>query len=93
MTTIARRLVVRGIVQGVFYRNWAIGTARDLNLDGWVRNRVDGSVEAVAQGEAEAVARFIALCHEGPVAARVEGVEVTDVEPEALSGFGKRPTA
>lgn len=93
MTTIARRLVIRGIVQGVFYRNWAIDVARDLNLDGWVRNLADGSVEAVAQGDSEDVARFIAHCHQGPDAARVDGIDVTEIAPEALRGFAKRATA
>ena len=69
---IARHLVVHGKVQGVFYRDWTVATARALGLAGWVRNLADGTVEAHLQGPAEAVERMIAQMHDGPPRARVE---------------------
>ena len=74
--TVARHLRIHGRVQGVFYRGWAVETARGLGLTGWVRNRRDGTVEAVVQGEEAAVQRFVELARSGPPAARVEGVEI-----------------
>ena len=65
--TIARHLSIHGRVQGVFYRDWAVETARELGLAGWVRNRRDGTVEAVVQGEEASVERFITLAKDGPV--------------------------
>jgi acylphosphatase len=67
---------VIGRVQGVFYRAWTGQTARALGLAGWVRNRGDGSVEAVFSGSVEAVAAMIEKCRQGPPAARVEKVEI-----------------
>ncbi len=81
MPVIARRLVITGRVQGVFYRGWAVETAERLNLTGWVRNRIDGSVEAVAIGEPHAVEAFIARCREGPPASHVDGIIVSAIEP------------
>jgi acylphosphatase len=90
---IRRRLVITGRVQGVFYRDWLTGQARALGIDGWVRNRADGSVEAVVQGPAESVARIVALAREGSPASRVAAVTVEDdASTEPLTGFGKRPT-
>ena len=66
MTLIARHLVIMGRVQGVFYRNWAVQTARGLGLAGWVRNRTDGSVEVWAEGSVVAVGEFVRLAHDGP---------------------------
>jgi acylphosphatase len=93
MAVIARHLVITGKVQGVFYRNWTVDTARGLGLAGWVRNRMDGSVEALVQGEIAAVERFIALAYEGPPTARVAGVETCVVDAAELAGFEKRTTA
>ncbi len=91
--TVARRLLIHGRVQGVWYRGWAVdNTSRGLNLAGWVRNRRDGTVEAVVQGEESAVERFIALAREGPPAARVERIDVKEEAPAALSGFEQRAT-
>ncbi len=70
-------LVIRGRVQGVFYRATTQEKARALGLTGWVRNREDGSVEAVIEGEDEAVERMIAWCHQGPPMASVSEVSVT----------------
>lgn len=82
-----RRIVIRGRVQGVSFRFYASREARRHGLAGWVRNRADGSVEAVAEGEPDAVAAFVEWCHEGPPAARVEHVELSAEEPEGLGGF------
>lgn len=90
---IRRRLVVTGRVQGVFYRNWMIEQAGGLGLQGWVRNRADGSVEAVVQGAHEAVEAIVAQARRGPRAARVGDVMVSDDTPaETLDGFEKRAT-
>ncbi len=93
MPVIARHLMILGRVQGVFYRNWTVETASRLGLAGCVRNRMDGSVEALVQGEADAVAHFITLAQNGPPAAKVARIDATDVPVEALNGFEKSPTA
>ncbi|WP_313802072.1 acylphosphatase [Sphingobium sp.] len=92
MSIIARHLMILGRVQGVFYRNWAVEVANRLGLAGWVRNRVDGSVEAVVEGPQEAVEQFMALAHEGPPAARVARIDVSDVPTEGHASFQKRPS-
>ena len=90
---IRRRLVATGRVQGVFYRDWFVAQARVLGLDGWVRNRTDGSVEAVVQGAPDAVDAMIANARRGSPAARVAEVVVSDDAPaEPLDGFARRPT-
>ncbi len=71
-------LFISGLVQGVGYRAAAMQTARRLGLSGWVRNLPDGRVEAVAEGEREAVDAFVAWCRHGPPAARVEAVETAE---------------
>ena len=78
MTERRVRLRIRGRVQGVFYRDSTQREAQRMELRGWVRNRSDGSVEAVAQGPPERVAALIDWCHEGPPLARV--VEVSVIE-------------
>ena len=91
---IRRRLVVIGRVQNVFYRDWFVEQATALGLDGWVRNRADGSVEAVVQGPGETVEAMVARAWQGSPAARVADVRVGDDAPgEPLRGFAKRPTA
>ena len=92
MALIARHLIILGKVQGVFYRNWTAETARKLGLVGWVRNRLDGSVEAHIEGSVDAVEQFIALAHDGPPAARVSSIDATDVIAEELASFEKRPS-
>ncbi len=90
---IRRRLVVTGRVQGVFFRDWAVEQARDFGLDGWVRNRADGSVEALVAGAPEMVEAIIERTRQGPPAARVDDVAVSeDTSGEVLDGFEKRPT-
>jgi len=78
---------VSGRVQGVYYRANTRDTARELDLDGWVRNLDDGRVEAVFEGPREAVEPMIEWCHEGSPAASVEDVEVEYTNSESLSGF------
>ena len=87
---IRRRVVVRGLVQGVFFRDSARRLAQRHGVSGWVANRADGAVEAVFEGEADAVERLIAFSREGPRGAQVESVEVTEEEPTGLSGFAVR---
>jgi acylphosphatase len=87
------RLIVHGRVQGVWYRGWTVDTARALGIDGWVRNRRDGSVEIVAQGPEEAISLFIERCHQGPAAARVDRIEIEETDEAVPTGFGQRPTA
>jgi acylphosphatase len=98
-TIIIRRVVVRGRVQGVGYRAWTEDTALINGLDGWVRNRRDGTVEAVFAGLADAVEAMIEACREGPGSARVDAVDVHDAGPSELAmrrssgGFSVLPTA
>lgn len=77
-------LRVRGRVQGVFYRVEAARAAERLGLAGWVRNRADGSVEAVAEGEEAPVRAFVEWCRQGPPAARVTELEVVEDAPAGL---------
>ncbi|QCB38915.1 acylphosphatase [Sphingobium sp. PAMC28499] len=93
MPPVARHLMILGRVQGVFYRNWTVDAARGLGLTGWVRNRMDGSVEALVQGDADMIDRFVTLAQDGPPAANVARIDATDVPVEALNGFEKKPTA
>ncbi|MEJ0069867.1 MAG: acylphosphatase [Pseudomonadota bacterium] len=88
------RLTIRGRVQGVGYRAWAGDAARALGLAGWVRNRTDGTVEAVASGDDGAIERFIAACGQGPGMARVTAVEAIDISAAEVDGpgFEYRPT-
>ncbi|MDY6768652.1 MAG: acylphosphatase [Candidatus Nanohaloarchaea archaeon] len=81
---------VSGKVQGVFFRATTRDKARELGVNGWVRNLPDGRVEAVFEGEQEKVEKMLQFCHEGPDAARVENVEVEDEEPEGIDGFEVR---
>ena len=87
---IRRRVVVHGLVQGVYFRDTTRRQAVTAGLAGWVRNRPDGTVEAVFEGDPAAVERLVAFCHEGPRSAHVDRVEVTAEEPEGLAGFAIR---
>jgi acylphosphatase len=84
---IRRRVVVHGSVQGVFFRDSCRREARSRGVAGWVSNRRDGAVEAVFEGEADAVSAMVAWCSRGPRGADVDSVEETTEEPEGLSGF------
>ena len=87
---IRRRLIVHGRVQGVWFRGATERQARALGVAGWVRNRPDGTVEAVFEGGAGAVAQAVAYCKQGPPGARVERVESSDETPEGLVEFEVR---
>ena len=87
---IRRRVVVHGRVQGVGFRVSVARRAEQRRLAGWVQNRPDGDVEAVFEGEPEAVESLVRFCRDGPRGASVEQVEVTDEEPEGLSWFDVR---
>jgi acylphosphatase len=81
---------VRGRVQGVFFRDSARRRAEAAGVAGWIANRPDGAVEAVFEGDDAAVDELVEFCSRGPSRAEVHSVEVTDEEPEGLSGFEVR---
>jgi acylphosphatase len=87
---VRRRVVVHGRVQGVFFRDSCERMARGAGVSGSVRNRNDGAVEAVFEGEPEAVDRMVAWMRQGPRRAYVERVEVVDEEPVGESSFRVR---
>ena len=94
MHAIARRLLIRGRVQGVGYRDAAVQAAFEIGVAGWVRNRTDGSVEALVQGTPKAVERYVTWCRRGPPLARVTEVESTDAPADPACGdFQWRVTA
>jgi acylphosphatase len=84
---IRRRVIVHGRVQGIFFRDTTRRMAVSRGVAGWVRNRVDGAVEAVFEGDEDAVASMLRFCRQGPPGADVERVEETDEELEGLEGF------
>jgi acylphosphatase len=86
------RLNITGRVQGVGYRLWATRTAAGLALRGWVRNRLDGSVEALLTGAPDAVDAMVEACRRGPRAARVTEVAVTQCEDDGSADFAALPT-
>jgi acylphosphatase len=83
--SVIRRLVIHGRVQGVGYRAFVEEEAATLGLDGWVRNRRGGTVEAVVAGSAEAVEAMVAACRKGPFSARVDRVDVSPAGTDSLS--------
>ncbi len=87
----ALRLVVRGRVQGVWFRAWTVKTARSLGLDGWVRNRADGNVEILAAGPASALDALVAACRQGPPMAHVDEIERRPAVWDGVRGFGQTP--
>lgn len=88
-----RRLIVRGRVQGVWYRDWTVEQARELGLAGWVRNRRDGSVEILAAGPPDRIETLLARCWQGPPRAEVSDVVMDEAEEQAPEGpFGRAPT-
>ena len=87
------RLSITGRVQGVSYRAWTLRAAREKGLKGWVRNRLDGSVEALLSGPPDQVDALVAQCHKGPPAARVDGVAVFEAGGESVpDDFTQAPT-
>jgi acylphosphatase len=90
MAAIRRRVVVHGNVQGVFFRDSTETEARSRGLAGWVRNCDDGTVEAVFEGDQEAVEALVEFCSSGPSRADVERVEVEEEQAEGLDRFEVR---
>ena len=94
-TIVTRHLVVRGLVQGVGYRWSMVQAAERLGVRGWVRNRRDGSVEALAAGDVNAVEALVRWARQGPAGARVDAVDVNEatVTDDVPGGFAQRETA
>ena len=88
----ARLLRIAGHVQGVGYRDWLMRQARRHGLDGWVRNRADGSVEALLSGEEDALQVVLSACRRGPPLARVESIDEHFTDPPEAPGFHRRPS-
>lgn len=87
------RVRIEGRVQGVGFRYWTEGVATGLGLSGWVRNRRDGSVEAVFSGPADAVADMLELCRQGPPSSRVDRIDTVEEDDPTPAGFDLMPTA
>ena len=85
-----KRVKVHGNVQGVFFRDTTRRRAESLGVAGWATNRADGTVEVVAEGEPDAVERLVDFLREGPRRADVDDVDVSEEQPEGLSGFDIR---
>lgn len=85
-------VLISGRVQGVWFRGWTEQEARSLGLDGWVRNRRDGIVEAVFSGPADKVQRMLDACADGPPAARVGDVEILGEGAPVAPGFAVKST-
>jgi acylphosphatase len=90
MAAVRRRVVVHGHVQGVFFRDTARRLAVRHGVVGWIRNNRDGTVEAVLEGEPEAVKRLVDFCRTGPRGAVVDDVDVSDEAPGGNTGFAVR---
>lgn len=84
MQIVIRHVIIRGRVQGVGYRAWTEYSAEGRGLDGWVRNRRDGSVEALFAGEPRIVREMIDLCRQGPPGSRVDAIEEREASSEEL---------
>ena len=89
----AKRLVISGRVQGIGYREWMVEKATGLGVSGWVRNRLDGSVEALVAGDTAAVEELLRLCRRGPRMAQVDSIEDELADPPAQFGFRRVPSA
>lgn len=89
---VARRLRIVGRVQGVGYRQWMVGQARALGLDGWVRNRVDRSVEALVAGPPGSIDAMIIKCRQGPGLAHVRDLQSVGAEDPGTIGFSEEAT-
>jgi acylphosphatase len=88
--SVRRHVVVTGRVQGVFFRDSVRERADAHGVTGWACNRSDGAVEAVLEGSPEDVERVVRFCRTGPPRAEVDGVDVSEEEPEGLDGFSIR---
>ena len=80
-----RHVIIRGRVQGIGYRAWTEVTALERGVEGWVRNRRDGSVEALFSGLDDEVAAMIAECRRGPPGARVDAIDQRDATPDEIA--------
>ncbi len=87
----AKQLIIAGRVQGIGYRAWLIERARAAGLSGWVRNRLDGTVEALIAGETAAVEELVRQCRRGPRMAMVTSIEEEFCDPPAEPGFHGLP--
>ena len=87
---VGRKVRVYGRVQGVFFRQWTLKSARALGVSGWVHNAANGSVEAHLSGDEAAVLKLVEQMRNGPPQARVDDVTVEDVEPGDIQGFSVR---
>jgi acylphosphatase len=87
LNVIRKRVLISGDVQGVFFRETTRRLATESGVNGWIRNRTDGRVEAVFEGPADNVERLVAWTHRGPRGAAVTNVAVQDEQPEGLTGF------
>lgn len=85
-------VIISGRVQGVGYRAWTSSRARHFGIDGWVRNRKDGTVEALFSGAPQTVDALLKECADGPIAAKVSGVEAKPENQAPASGFQQLPT-
>ncbi|XP_076915838.1 uncharacterized protein LOC143575318 [Bidens hawaiensis] len=85
-------VIIKGTVQGVFYRDWTVQNATELGLKGWVRNRRDGSVEALFSGSADKVGEMQERCRRGPPSAMVTSLNVNPSTEDPGTGFERRPT-
>ena len=92
MSVSAVRVLIEGQVQGVWFRAWTIQQASARGLDGWVRNRNDGTVEALFSGAADAVEAMVKACWEGPPGARVTDVAVSPADAPGEPGFRHHST-
>ena len=88
-----KRLIISGRVQGVGYRDWLVEKARELGISGWVRNRLDGSVEALVAGDTAAVEELLRLCRRGPRMAQVVSIEEELADPPDHFGFRHVPSS
>ena len=87
---LGRKVRIYGRVQGVFFRQWALGQARAVGVSGWIRNRPDGTVEAHVIGDEATLEKMIEALGRGPPQAHVEDLVVENIEPEDVEGFSVR---
>ncbi|MCE9522827.1 MAG: acylphosphatase [Alphaproteobacteria bacterium] len=86
------RLRIKGRVQGVGYREWAMAEALSRGLDGWIRNRSDGSVEILVAGPDETIKDMLGACTQGPPEAQVENIDIKNETDPPPAGFARKPT-
>jgi acylphosphatase len=89
----AKRLTISGRVHAVGYRDWMVAQAEALGVSGWVRNRRDGTIEAVCDGDTASVEELVRACRRGPRLAEVTAIEEEWAEPVDAPGFRRLPTA